>query len=248
VVSLIHAIFDWAMAADLVPEMLNPARLKKLGKLLPKRQTEVRHNRFVALDQLPAFMAKLQIMEGNLARAVEFVIHSGLRQNEVQGLTWDMVDLPARSILIPGANMKAKKPHAVFLSDRAYEIVMGMLPQRRQDNGRVFPGGAEDGGFGLRSPGQLLSHYFPEAGAAIQLHGARASFKTWATSQTLHRRELIELCLAHTVGSAVESAYLHVDAPAVRAARQAIYRDWSAFLTGGPALSAPNILPFRATA
>ena len=83
----------------------------------------------------------------------------------------------------------------------------------------------------------------------VQLHGARSSFKTWLTSRTLHRRELVELCLAHAIGGAVESAYLHVDSPAVRTAREAIYRDWSAFLTGAaPAQSAANVLPFKTTA
>jgi hypothetical protein len=67
VVTIIHAIFDWAMASDFIPETLNPARLKKLGKLMPKRQTPVKHNRFVESDQLPEFMAKLSTISGNIA-------------------------------------------------------------------------------------------------------------------------------------------------------------------------------------
>jgi integrase len=173
------------------------------------------------------------------------VIHTGLRQNEVKVLTWNMVDLPNRSIIIPGTHMKSGKAHRVFLSDRAHEIVMGMLPQRRADNGRVFPGGAADGGVGFRSLRWFLATHFPEVGS-VQVHGARSSFKTWATSRTLHRRELIEMTLAHAVGGSVEMSYFDGDAPAVRTARAAIYRDWSAFLVGAaPAQSAPNVLPFK---
>jgi integrase len=248
VVSIIHAIFDWAMASDLIPETLNPARLKKLGKLMPKRTRPVKHNRFVELDQLPTFMSRLATIGGNIARALEFVVHTGLRQNEVKGLTWNMVDLPNRCITIPGTHMKSGQAHRLFLSDRAHEIVMGMLPQRRADDGRVFPGGADDGGVGFRSLRWFLSTHFPEVGP-VQVHGARSSFKTWATTRTLHRRELVELCLAHAVGGSVEMAYFDGDAPAVREAREAIYRDWSAFLTGGaPVQSAPNIVPFKTTA
>jgi hypothetical protein len=61
-ISLIHSIFDWAMAADIIPENLNPARRTKLNKLLPKSKSkdrEVKHNRFVPLAELPGFMARL---------------------------------------------------------------------------------------------------------------------------------------------------------------------------------------------
>jgi integrase len=245
VVSIIHAIFDWSMASDLIAEGLNPARLKKLGKLMPKRTRPVKHNRFVELDQLPEFMAKLSTIGGNIARALEFTIHTGSRQAETKALTWNMVDLPGRSITIPGSNMKSGKAHRVFLSDQAYGIIMSMIPQRRGDEGRVFPGGADDGGVGFRSLRWFLAKHFPEVGR-VQVHGARSSFKTWATTRTLHRRELVELCLAHAVGGSVEMAYFDGDAPAVREAREAIYRDWSAFLTGAaPVQSAPNVLPFK---
>jgi hypothetical protein len=72
VVSLIHSIFDWAMAADIIPESLNPARRKKLGKLLPKRDMAarpIRHNRFGEVKDLPGFMTRLAAIPGNLARA-----------------------------------------------------------------------------------------------------------------------------------------------------------------------------------
>lgn len=116
-ISIVHSVFSWAMAADIVPENLNPARRKKLNMLLPKsKHREVKHNRFVALDQLPAFMARLSQTTGNLARCLEFVIHSALRQNEAVNMRWDWVDLKDRTVTIPGGMMKAGKPHVVYLS------------------------------------------------------------------------------------------------------------------------------------
>jgi integrase len=243
VVGLIHIIFDWAMAADLIPEGLNPARARKLGKLLPERKTPIRHNRFVALDALPAFMAKLSAIPGNLARCLEFTVHSGLRQNEAVNLQWDWVNIADRSILIPGAFMKAKKDHAVYLSDRAYTLIMNMVPQRRP-GALVFPGGSATGTNGLRSLRAFVAHNFPEAGA-IQVHGCRASLKSWATAHTNHRRELIEVTLAHQVGGDVEAAYLHVND--LRAARTRLYADWSAYLTSTTAVpDADNVVPLYA--
>jgi integrase len=113
-ISLVHSIFDWAMAADIIPETLNPARRKKLDKLLPKsKPREVKHNRFVALAELPGFMARLSKTSGNLARCLEFVIHTALRQNEAVNLRWSWVDLSDRSLTIPASSMKAAKPHVV---------------------------------------------------------------------------------------------------------------------------------------
>jgi acyl-CoA reductase-like NAD-dependent aldehyde dehydrogenase len=77
----------------------------------------------------------------------------------------------------------------------------------------------------------LVDDRFPELGK-VQVHGARASLKTWATSMTAHRREIIELTLAHAVGGAVESAYLRDNDAAIRKARQSLYDDWSRFLRG----------------
>jgi integrase len=242
VVSLIHSIFDWAYAADILPEGLNPARAKKLSTLLPKRKTEVRHNRFGEVKDLPAFMARLQQAQGNLARVMELIVHTGLRQHEAVSLKWDWVNLADRSITIPATAMKAGKPHSVYLSNRAFEIVMGMLPQRRE-GGLVFPGGSETGGIGLRSLGTFLRDRFPDLGR-VQVHGVRASFKSWAT-KTNQNRAAVEVSLAHAFGGAVESSYLDTDE--LRPVREQLMADWSAFLTSAsPAPDATNLIQLHA--
>jgi integrase len=245
VISLIHGIFDWAYAADVLPEGLNPARRKKLGKLIPKRDLvarPVRNNRFVPNDALPGFIAKLATIPGNLARCLEFIVHTGLRQNEAVSLRWDWVNLNDRSITIPGHAMKAKKAHTIYLAERPFAIIMGLLPQRRQ-GGAVFPGGSAVGGIGLRSLGMFVGDNFPEFGR-VQIHGARAALKSYLTANTYHRRELIEVTLAHSVGGAVEAAYLNIGD--LRKAREALYRDWSAYLmSAAPVENVPNIVPLK---
>jgi integrase len=247
-VSIVHSIFDWAYAADILPEGLNPARRKKLGKLLPKRDLvarPIRHNRFGEVEDLPAFIAKLSAVPGNLARALEFTIHTGLRQNEVVNLRWAWVDhLDDRSVTIPGAFMKAKKDHTVYLADRPFEIIMSMLPQRRE-GGLVFPGGSALGGVGLRSLRTFIADRFPDVGQ-VQIHGCRAAFKSWATANDKNRM-IAEMALAHRVGDAVEAAYLNVND--LRKAREALYHDWSAFLTAAASTeTVPNVVPFKTTA
>jgi integrase len=247
VVSLVHSIFEWAVNSDLIPERLNPARrakLKKLGVSRDHGAAPVRHNTFINLDALPAFMAKLETAPGNLERALEFLIHSGLRQAEVIGLRWSYVDLNDRSILIPAGAMKAKKAHRVLLSERAFQIISEMLPQQRS-HGFVFPGRTSSGAIGGRSLRTMLVDKFPEAGA-VQIHGARASLKTWATANTHHRREIIELSLAHAIGGAVESAYLRENDASIRKAREALYRDWSNFLCSNGGTNVVQLKPHAA--
>jgi integrase len=241
VVSAIHSIAAWAMAMGIIPEALNPARRSKMDLLMPASAATVRSNRFVPLDQLPGFMERLSAVPGTLARALEFTFHSGLRQHEVRHLLWDWINLDTRWITVPAAIMKGKRDHQVFLSTHAYAIIMSMLPLRRP-GGLVFAGGGLTGMVGERSLRTFLEDHFADLGA-VQIHGSRAALRTWAAT-TLHRRELIEITLAHNIGAKVESAYFNSAEPAIRKAREALYADWSAFLTGGAAAPAANVLAF----
>jgi integrase len=241
VVSLVHSIFEWAMNSDMIPERPNPARRGKLKKLVPSRTRPIKHNTFVALEHLPAFVRTLEGVQGNVARALEFLIHTGLRTVEVTSLRWAYVNLDDRSITIPASAMKAGKAHSVFLSERAHEIIVELIPQRRSQ-GFVFPGNSKASTVGAASLRQFMVDRFPHLGRA-QPHGARASLKTWATAKTHHRREIVELTLAHSIGGVIEATYFRDDDPAVRKAREALYRDWSAFLRGSS-----NVIPFASHA
>jgi integrase len=244
-VSLIHTVFDWAMAADIIPEALNPARKRKLGKLLPKRSVQVTHNRFLSAAELPRFMTRLEQIPGALARAFELLVHTGLRQAEVARLEWDWVDLETRIITFPVSAMKAGKAHRVYLSDRALAIVIAMLPERKP-NGCVFPGRGSRM-LGERSFRTFLQDRFPEY-AHLQVHGTRGSLKTWATASLRHSREVVETALAHRIGGKVEMSYFDAEAPEIWAARIELYRDWSAFLTSAgpqPETSPDNVMALR---
>jgi integrase len=241
VISIVHSIFSWAMALGVIPETLNPARRSKMDLLMPASAATVRSNRFVPLDQLPGFMERLSAVPGTLARALEFTFHSGLRQHEVRHLLWEWVNLDTRWITVPAAIMKANRDHQAFLSDPAHAIIMSMLPLRRP-GGLVFPGGGLTGTIGERSLRTLVEDRFPDLGP-VQIHGARAALKTWATT-TAHRREIIEMTLAHRIGGQVESAYFAGNEAAIRKLREALYADWSSFLAGGAAAPAANVLAF----
>jgi hypothetical protein len=152
------------------------------------------------------------------------------------------VNLADRSITIPASMMKAGVEHVVVLSDRAFEIIMGMLPQRREGK-PVFRGGSATGGIGLRSIRTFIVERFPDLGT-VQVHGSRANFKGWATKAN-QNRAAVELSLAHKFGGAVEAAYLNSDD--LIDVRRRLMTDWSNFLTSAsPAPDATNVVPIHA--
>jgi integrase len=65
-------------------------------------------------------------------------------------------------------------------------------------------------------------------GRSETVHGMRASFRTWAAEQTSFPREVIEVCLAHTVGDLTERSYQRGD---LIDRRRRIMEAWSDFLS-----------------
>jgi hypothetical protein len=101
---------------------------------------------------------------------------------------------------------------------------MTVLPLRGP-RGFVFPGGSRTGAIGERSLGTFFEDHFPDL-QGHQIHGLRAAMKTW-TTENGHRREAIELSLAHDFSSEADRIYLHSDLAPMR---KAMYRAWSDFL------------------
>ena len=59
-------------------------------------------------------------------------------------------------------------------------------------------------------------------------HGFRTSFRTWASECTNSDHAVMELCLAHRVGSQVEQAYSRSD---LLQKRRVLMQKWGDFLT-----------------
>ena len=60
------------------------------------------------------------------------------------------------------------------------------------------------------------------------VHGFRSSYRTWDSEQTDAPHAVMELSLAHTVGTAVEQAYARRD---LLARRRILMQQWADFLS-----------------
>jgi len=217
----IESVLDWATAHG-YREGLNPARWRgHLDKLLPKpsKVARVEHRQALPVGEVGAFMGKLRAMQGVGARALEFAILTAARSGEVRGMTWDEVDLEAKTWTVPGERMKAGREHRVPLSDAAVALVKAQ-PQA----------GASPYVFAAVRGGQLsdmtLSSVTRRMGAPCVPHGFRSSFRDWVGERTGYPGDMAEMALAHTIGDKVEAAYRRGD---MFEKRRRLMADWAAF-------------------
>jgi integrase len=210
----IAKVLDWAHSRDLRGND-NPARRPNL---LPKRKRAKDHFAALPYVALPAFMAELRKYSGMYARALELLILTAARPNEIAGARWSEIDLNTKMWTIPSERMKAGKPHRIPLPGAAIKV-LASLPR---ESDYVFPGKL----VGTRCNPQLLLRLVRQTGHNATAHGFRASFRTWAGEQTAYPRELIEVALAHSVGDETERAYARGD---MLERRSRLMEDWSEY-------------------
>jgi integrase len=217
----IELIIDYAMAHGMRTGD-NPVRWRGLlENLLPeqRRANGVKHLAAMPWRELPAFMHKLRAQPDNAARALELAILCASRPGEVLGAQWCEIDLEAPTWTIPPERMKGHREHRVPLSPCAVELLAN-LPRVGE---HVFVGQGD-----ARPSAPILLRVLRGMGyAKLTAHGFRASFRTWAEETTQYPPHIIEMALAHTVGSAVERAYRRGD---LLDQRRRLMQDWSDFL------------------
>jgi integrase len=187
----------------------NPAHWRgHLSNLLsrPAKQAQDEHYNALPYVELPAFMAELRARAGMPARALEFLILTTARRDEVRLARWVEVDLAGRVWAVPEDRMKAGREHRVPLSEAATTLLEA-LPRRGP---YLFPGHGSAPALAQNTMLYLLKAPLGRAGKAT-IHGFRSTFSDWAAEQTNAPSEVREMALAHAVGDKVEAAYRRGD-------------------------------------
>ena len=159
-----------------------------------------------------------------------FLILTACRSGEARGATWGEMDLEGREWRIPAERMKAGAEHRVPLSDAAVAVLERMKPLQ-DPSGLVFPSPMKPG---RPLSTMTLTKAFRNCGLGegATVHGFRTSFRTWASERTNADHAVMELSLAHAVGSQVERAYSRSD---LLSKRQQLMNQWAGYLAGGAA-------------
>jgi integrase len=198
-----------AWAENLEHLLAAPAKITK-----PKKYPSLHWN------EIGDFMATLHQQTGVIFRAMEVLILTGLRSNEVVGARWSEINLTQGLWAVPAVRMKERVAHTVPLPRDAVAIFQS-LPRCGE---LVF---GELGANDLRELAlakclRIKPYYDQQSGKLVVTHGFRASLSTWATDAG-YDPTLIEVALAHAVGTEVSRRYQRSDMIARRAEMMAAW-------------------------
>lgn len=150
-------------------------------------------------------MKELRELEGIGAAALEFLILTVGRTAEVIGARWPEIDLANRVWIVPAIRMKNSREHRVPLSSAAIALLKRI--QGTSDD-YVFPGRSANTAL---SNMVLLMMLGRMGRSDVTAHGFRSTFRDWAAECTNFPNEVVEMALAHALGSKTEAAYRRGD-------------------------------------
>ena len=219
----IEAVLGWATVRGYRTGD-NPARWKgHIAELLPSRDRiqKTVHHAALPFAALPGFMAALTVRAGPGAKALEFTILTAARTGEVIGARWSEIDLNEKVWTVPAGRIKGGREHRVPLSDRALTLLRALPTEK--NNPFVFLGPRKGGGLSAMAMAQVLKRM---GHGDVTIHGFRSTFRDWAAERTNYPNHVVEMALAHVVGSKVEAAYRRGD---LLDKRRALMAAWAAF-------------------
>jgi integrase len=230
-----EAVIAWATARGF-REGANPFTWKNhLDSLLPqpKKVKAVKHHAALPYQEIPAFMAELRASSFVSARALEFLVLTACRTNEVIGARWDEIDFKERCWTIPPSRMKAGKQHKVPLSGRAIEVLKA-LP-REDGTAFVFIGARKGAPLSNMAMLEVMRQMRP----AYVVHGFRSTFRTWVAERTHYPHLVAELALGHTQSDKLMQAYQRGDLFEKRAQ---LMREWAAYCSSPSAAATGSVV------
>lgn len=211
----------------------------KAGRGLP-RQVKARENRkampYVAL---PGFITALRRKPSYGRLALELLILTGTRSQEVRLATWAEFDLEGRLWTIPADHMKRGKAHMVPLSDAALAVLAKADALRLPDSEIVFPGTA-----GKPMSDMTLLKVLRDMSEPFHVHGFRSALTDWAANEGFPDA-VVEAALAHKTPDAVQAAYrrtTYLGTPGQPGARVKLMAAWGRFCVGG-VVGTDNVVP-----
>ncbi|MDP3907317.1 site-specific integrase [Novosphingobium sp.] len=201
----------------------------KAGRGLP-RQVKARENRkampYVAL---PGFITALRRKPSFGRLALELLILTGTRSQEVRLATWAEFDLEGRLWTIPADHMKRSKAHMVPLSDAAVAVLAKADALRMAESDVVFPGVA-----GNPMSAMTLLKVLRDMSEPFHVHGFRSAFTDWAANEGI-ADAVVEAGLAHKTPDAVQAAYrrtTYLGTPGQPGARVKLMEAWGRYCSG----------------
>jgi integrase len=232
----IESVLDWAKVRG-YREGDNPAAWSLIKQALPEERGAQQHHTALPYKDVAALVAELRAEQGSAVRALQFLILTASRSQEVLKARWSEFDLDDAVWAVPASRMKARKEHRLPLAPEAVALLRSLPVE--DGNDLVFLG---------RETGQPLGHTSLSStlnkrmGRDATVHGFRSAFRDWAGERTAFPPDVCEAALAHIRGK-TERAYQRGD---LFDKRRALMNAWAAYCYSPPAATA-SVTPIRTT-
>ena len=136
-----------------------------------------------------------------------FLPYSTTRPGNVRLAEWDEIDWDNKLWIIPAYKMKTGEQHTIPISDQLLEILT-LAKHYRQGGSYIFYSNRNTNApMSDVTLGKALRTTIGYSNDRIVPHGFRAMFSTIAHEQSGFSSDIIEVQLAHKVGSKVSQAY-----------------------------------------
>jgi integrase len=187
---------------------------------------KVKHQPAVPYRQIGDFMMQLRKNDSMSAKALEFLILTGVRSGSVREADWSEIDFTEKLWVIPKEHTKAKQEHRVPLQPQAIKLLKRL--EKKAGSDKIFPSptgkALSDMALsqlmrGMRERGELNVDAVP--------HGFRSTFRDWAAEQTNYPDEIRKAASMHTVGDTVKAAYQRTD---LLEKRRRLMDEWADYL------------------
>ena len=222
----VRTILSWCEAHDYCT---GNAAGEALNGALPPMPRLKAHHRALPYREIEQALEAVDASDASLAAKLcfRFLVLTAARSGEARGAVWDEIDEDAREWRIPAGRMKGGVQHRVPLSGPAL-AALEQASLLRDDFGLIFPSPVRPG---RPMSDMTLTKVLRATGLAERatVHGFRSTFRDWASECTNAPHAVMELSLAHAVGSSVEQAYARSD---LIAKRRALMDQWGSFVTG----------------
>lgn len=206
ILAVINRVFAYALAHRLT--RTNPAQslsLRDILKPLPKVKNRSAIVKPVELAQLIQDIDQTDSGSFCTVEALKLIPRVFLRPKEIRHLKWDFIDFEAKLIRIPAEDMKREREHLVPMAHQVCEQLR-LVKEITCYSPYVFPS-IRDGSKPISK--NVMTNRLRDLGYpsdVMSAHGFRSTASTILHEQGW-RHELIEVQLAHLIGSATARAY-----------------------------------------
>lgn len=201
----------------------------KAGRGLPRQVKQTQNRKAMPYVAIPPFMIALTRKPSFGRLALELLILTGTRSQEVRLATWSEFDLNARLWTISADHMKRSKAHIVPLSDAALRVLAKAEAFRLAETDVVFPGVT-----GNPMSDMTLLKVLRDMSEPFHVHGFRSAFTDWAANEGFPDA-VVEAALAHKTPDAVQAAYrrtTYLGTPEKPGARVQLMDAWGRYCSG----------------